>query len=264
MSASSEPTTIPPHERAANEFWIYAIRYKGLVLIVVVVTNILALFPYSLADPVYENRVGIVVGRAYIDGKIQGIEKGKDILRRFQVEYEITGHSDANLKVYKPIKIMDRGRALIFFVVQGSDRQVMKTFTSEPLENLISEHGLIIAAGQKALKVAVQETQIQLDAINLQTESFVDKRRVLPGEDSRSKDKPEKYGEQLLAHKVMLESRLNKLKSNNLRHEPTRLLWNPAASVPVSPKLTLYLFLASVVGIILGLCGAVVQGRRNE
>ena len=258
------PTTIPPHERAANEFWVYAIRNKGLVLSVVVVSNLLALLLFSLADSVYESRVGIVVGRAFIDGKIRRIEGGGHIVYRFRAEYEITGRNDANLKVYKPIIINDRGLDFIFFIVRGNDRDVMKKFVRKPLAKLLAEHELILANGQKALKLAAQELQVQLDAINLQIENLEGKRRALPSAGSTLQDKPEKNGERVFVQKAKLESLLNDLRSHMLKPKPTRLLRYPAASVPVSPKLMLYLFLASVVGIILGLFGAVVQGRRNE
>jgi len=255
--------TIPPHERAATEFWVYAFRYKGLVLSAVIICNLVAVLLYSFADPVYESRAGVAVGLTYRHLKVRPIEMGWDILARFESELKIPVRNSANLKLYKPISIENQGRSQFYFVVRGSDPQAIQQFSEGPLQRLLAKHKSIYASGQLALMQAFKDAQEQLDAINKNLGNLVDEERVLSEGDSGSNSQTEQLRKTMLADRAMVESSIQRLRSLH-KLAPTRISHDPAVCVLVAPILTMYLFLATAIGLILGLVGAVVTARRRD
>lgn len=236
------------------DLWVILVKRKYLIFgIFMAVLVAAAAYVYSVS-PVFESRVVIQIGHV---GKIGLLEPPKVLVQRLIEEYRV-GDTTEGRRSYPLVKSIGLEKGLediIAITTQGHSATEAQSFLTEVTSKLLSDHKALFVEAQKQQQIIlqsldreVQETKDQMSALSQQLQTVMKSNPTTAA--ILTQDKAN-----LALGIPKLEQQRSELKlaMSELQTIPTRILRSPTIPInPIKPKPLLYLLLASILGLVIG------------
>lgn len=238
------------------DLWRVIVKRKRLILITVAVILLLMGTWLLVAKPVYESRAVLGVGQV---GSIESLQL---IVQRLKEEHRIKDGSEGaqTLPGLTAVKTMEKSLANgVEMIVQAHGAQAAQQYLAEIVAKIIKRHQRLYDLGRAEQMKQMESLQRESDRIEQslaliehRISALVGSEASLAGLLTLQKDLLLQRLPQIAQQQITLRLAMSELQST-----PTFMLRTPTLPInPVSPKPLLYMTLAGVVGLMLGIFGA--------
>ncbi len=241
------------------DLWRVIAKRRRLVSITVAVILLLVGAWLLIVKPVYESRTVLGMGQV---GQVGQVETPQLLVQRLKEEYRVKDQSEGGQKLpaIKEVKTMEKSLANgVEIIVQAHEPQEAQKFLIEVVAKVIKRH-------QKLFDVGRAEQTKQLEALQQEAERIEQALVLIEHRISALVGSEASLAGLLTLQKDLLLQRLPqiaqqqttvRLAMSELQSTPTFMLRTPTLPIePISPKPVLYMTLAGVVGLMLGIFGA--------
>lgn len=238
------------------DLWRVISKRRRLILLTVIVILLLMGTWLLMAKPVYESRAVLGVGQ------VGSIESPQLIVQRLREEHRVKDRSEGPqaLPAITEVKTMEKLLANgIEIISQAHEAQAAQQFLTVVVAKIMKRHQKLFDVGRaeqakqlESLQHEAERIQQSLDLIEHRISALVGSEASLAGLLTLQKDLLLQRLPQIAQQQTTLRLAMSELQST-----PTFVLRPPTLPVdPVSPKPVLYMTLAGVVGLMLGILGA--------
>lgn len=238
------------------DLWRVIAKRKRLILITVAVILSLVGAWLLFAKPVYESRAVLGVGQ------VGPIESPQLIVQRLREEHRVKDRSEGaqTLPAVTEVKTMEKVLANgVEIIAQAHEAQAAQHFLAEVVAKVMKRHQKLFDVGRaeqtkqlEALQQEAERIEQSLALIEHRISALVGSEASLAGLLTLQKDLLVQRLPQIAQQQTTLRLAMSELQST-----PTVVLRTPTLPIePVSPKPVLYMALAGVVGLMLGIFGA--------
>ena len=238
------------------DLWRVIAKRKRLIVITVAVILSLVGTWLLIAKPVYENRAVLSVGQ------VGPIESPQLIVQRLREEHRVKDRSEGaqKLPAITEVKTMEKLLANgVEIIAQAHEAQAAQQFLIEVVAKIMKRHQKLFDLGRaeqtkqlEALQQEAERIEQSLALIEHRISALVGSEASLAGLLTLQKDLLLQRLPQIAQQQTTLRLAMSELQST-----PTVVLRTPTLPIePVSPKPMLYMMLAGVVGLMLGIFGA--------
>ena len=238
------------------DLWRVIAKRKRLILITVAVILSLVGAWLLIAKPIYESRAVLGVGQ------VGPIESPQLIVQRLREEHRVKDRSEgaqilpAITEVKTMEKLLPNG---VEIIAQAHEAQAAQQFLTQVVAKVIKRHQKLFDVGRaeqtkqlEALQQEAERIEQSLALIEHRISALVGSEASLAGLLTLQKDLLVQRLPQIAQQQTTLRLAMSELQST-----PTVVLRTPTLPIePVSPKPVLYMTLAGVVGLMLGIFGA--------
>ncbi len=238
------------------DLWRVIAKRKRLILITVAVILSLVGAWLLIAKPIYESRAVLGVGQ------VGPIESPQLIVQRLREEHRVKDRSEGaqTLPAVTEVKTMEKVLANgVEIIAQAHEAQAAQHFLAEVVAKVMKRHQKLFDVGRaeqtkqlEALQQEAERIEQSLALIEHRISALVGSEASLAGLLTLQKDLLVQRLPQIAQQQTTLRLAMSELQST-----PTVVLRTPTLPIePVSPKPVLYMALAGVVGLMLGIFGA--------
>lgn len=244
------------------DLWRVVVRRKKLIFTSLLVTLSLVGAWIFIAEPVYESRAVLGVGQVGQAGQVGQVEAPQLLVQRLKEEYRVKDDSEGVQKfpMLKEVKTMEKLLPNgVEIIAQAHDAHEAQKFLTDVTVKVVKHH-------QKLFDIGRNEQQRQLESLQQEHDRIEQALTLVEHRISLLVGSEASLAGLLTLQKDLLVQRLPqiaqqqtalRLAMSELQSRPTVLLRKPTLPVdPVKPKPALYLTLAAVVGLMLGIFGA--------
>ena len=259
------PQDFQEEEISLIDLWRVIAKRKRLILITVAVILLLVGAWLLIAKPVYESRAVLglgQVGQVAQVAQVAQVEAPQLLVQRLKEEYRVKDQSEGEQKfpAIKEVKTMEKSLANgVEIIVQAHEPQEAQKFLTDVVAKVIKRHQKLFDMGRaeqikqmESLQQEYERIEQALVLIEHRISALVGSEASLAGLLTLQKDLLLQRLPQLAQQQATLRLAMSELQST-----PTFMLRTPTLPIePVSPKPVLYMTLAGVVGLMLGIFGA--------
>ncbi len=253
------------------DLWRVIVKRKKMIIGSLLLALLLVGAWLAITKPVYESRavigigqVGQVgqVGQAGQAGQAGQVETPQLLVQRLKEEYRVKDESEGEQKfpLVKDVKTMEKSLPNgVEIIAQAYSAQEAQKFLVDVAAKVIKQH-------QKLFDLARTEQQRQLDSLQNEHDRIEQALALIEHRVSSLVGSEASLAGLLTLQKDLLLQRLPQIEQqqtvvrlamSELQSRPTVLLRQPTLPInPVKPKPGLYLALATVLGLMLGIFGA--------
>ena len=261
----SVPRVLGPHEmqgfREEDEvslidLWRVITRRKRLIFITIVIILSLVGIWLLITQPVYESRA--VLGL----GQVGSIESPQLVVQRLKEEYRVKDDSEGELllPLLSGVKIMDKSLANgVELAAQAHSAKEAQQFLNSIIITIMRRHLHLFDLGRVEQQKQMVSLEKHRDAIERGLGTIRERITALAKGDASLAGLLTLEQDRLIQQLPQVEQQIAavRLAMSELQSSPTLVLRQPTLPVaPVRPKPALYMVLAGVVGLMLGIFGA--------
>ncbi len=250
------PQDFQEDEISLIDLWRVITKRRRLIFITVIVILSLMGAWLLIAKPVYESRAVLGVGQ------VGPIESPQLIVQRLREEHRVKDRSEGaqTLPAITEVKTMEKLLANgVEIIAQAHEAQAAQQFLTAVVAKMMKRHQKLFDVGRaeqtkqlEALQQEAERIEQSLALIEHRISALVGSEASLAGLLTLQKDLLLQRLPQIAQQQTTLRLAMSELQST-----PTVVLRTPTLPIePVSPKPVLYMTLAAVVGLMLGIFGA--------
>ncbi len=238
------------------DLWRVITKRKRFVFITVAVVFSLVGMWLLIAKPVYESRA--VLGL----GQVGSIESPQLVVQRLKEEYRVKDDSEGErpLPLLSAVKIMDKTLANgIELVVQAHSAEEARQFLDSIIGTMMQRHKRLFDLGRIEQQNQLASLERHRQAIERGLGTIRERITALSRGDASLAGLLTLEQDRLIQQLPQVEQQIAvvRLAMSELQSSPTFMLRQPTLPVePVKPKPALYMVLAGMVGLMLGIFGA--------
>ena len=241
------------------DLWRVIVKRKWLVFITVAMALSMVGAWLLIVKPVYESRTVLGIGQIGPMGAVGPLETPQLLVQRLKEEYRVKDQSEGEtiLPAVKDVKTMEKTLPNgVEIFAQAHDAQDAQKFLAEVVAKVIKRH-------QKLFDLGRSEQNRQLESLQKESERIEQALALIEHRISALVNNEASLAGLLTLQKDLLLQRLPqiaqqqntlRLAMSELQSTPTFALRQPTLPMmPVTPKPVLYMVLAGVVGLMLGI-----------
>ena len=238
------------------DLWRVITKRKRLIFITLVIILSLVGMWLLIAKPVYESRA--VLGL----GQVGSIELPQFVVQRLKEEYRVKDDSEGErpLPLLSEVKIMDKTLANgVELVAQAHSAKEAQQFLNSIIRTIMQRHLHLFDLGRIEQQKQMASLEKYRDAIERGLGTLRERITALTKGDAALAGLLTLEQDRLIQQLPQVEQQIVavRLAMSELQSSPTLVLRQPTLPVePVRPKPALYMVLAGVVGLMLGIFGA--------
>ena len=245
------------------DLWRVIIKRKKMIIGSLLLTLLLVGGWIAISKPVYESRAVLGIGQVGQVGQVAGqVEAPQLLVQRLKEEYRVKDESEGvqKLPMIKEVKTMEKSLPSgVEIIAQAYEAQEAQKFLTDVVVKVIKQHQMLFDIGRTEQQRQLESLQNEHDRIEQalaliehRVASLVGSEASLAGLLTLQKDLWRKRMPQIEQQQTAIRLAMSELQSR-----PTALLRQPTLPAnPVKPKPALYLALATVLGLMLGVFGA--------
>ena len=238
------------------DLWQVLTKRKMLIFTSLLVTLSLTSAWVSTSQPVYQSRAVLGIGQ------VGSLESPQLVVQRIREEYRVKDDSEGprNLPILTEVKVMDKSLANgVEFIVQAHSAEEAQLFLGKIVSKIMDRHKQLFDMGRSEQQKQFESLQKHRDAIERGLIAIRERISALGKGDAALVGLLTLEQDRLLQQLPQVEQQIVALRlaMSELQSTPTFLLREPTLPIkPIKPKPALYLSLAMVLGLILGVFGA--------
>ncbi len=256
------------------DLWRVIVKRKKMIIASMLSVLVVVVLWMAITKPVYESRAVLGVGQV---GQVGQVEAPQLLVQRLKEEYRVKDESEGvtKLPAIKEVKTMEKTLPNgVEITAQAHNAEEARQFLAGVMAKVIRQH-------QKLFTMARDEQQKQLEMLQKRRDDIEQilllvrhRMSTTAGSDAALAGLLTLEQERLLQQLPQIEQQqvALRLAMSELQSKPTVLLRQPTLPVkPAKPKPALYLALAAVLGLMLGVFGAFfaefvgkVRGREGD
>ena len=243
-------------ETSLIDLWRVLAKRKLLILTSLFVTLSLAGAWILITKPIYQSRAVLGIGQ------VGSLESPQLIVQRLREEYRVKDDSEGprKLPILTEVKVMDKSLANgVEFIVQAHSAAEAQLFLGKIVSKIMDRHKKLFDMGRSEQEKQFESLLRHRDAIERGLVAIRDRISALGKGDASLAGLLTLEQDRLLQQLPQVEQQIVALRlaMSELQSTPTFLLREPTLPIkPIKPKPALYLSLAMVLGLILGVFGA--------
>ncbi len=244
------------------DLWRVVIKRKKMIIGSLLLTLLLVGAWLAITKPVYESRAVLGIGQVVQMGQVVQVEASQLLVQRLKEEYRVKDESEGEQKfpMIKEVKTMEKSLPNgVEIIAQAYEPQVAQKFLTDVVTKVIKKHRTLFDIGRTEQQRQLDSLQNEHDRIE-QALSLIEHRvSSLVGSEASLAGLLTLQKDLLLQRLPQIEQQqiVVRLAMSELQSRPTTLLRQPTLPInPVKPKPVLYLALATVLGLMLGIFGA--------
>ncbi len=244
------------------DLWRVVIKRKKMIIGSLLLTLLLVGAWLAITKPVYESRAVLGIGQVVQMGQVVQVEASQLLVQRLKEEYRVKDESEGEQKfpMIKEVKTMEKSLPNgVEIIAQAYEPQVAQKFLTDVVTKVIKKHRTLFDIGRTEQQRQLDSLQNEHDRIE-QALSLIEHRvSSLVGSEASLAGFLTLQKDLLLQRLPQIEQQqiVVRLAMSELQSRPTTLLRQPTLPInPVKPKPVLYLALATVLGLMLGIFGA--------
>ncbi len=244
------------------DLWRVIIKRKKMIIGSLLLTLLLVGVWLAITKPVYESRVVLGIGQVVQMGQVVQVEASQLLVQRLKEEYRVKDESEGEQKfpTIKEVKTMEKSLPNgVEIIAQAYEAQEAQKFLVDVAAKVIKKHQTLFDIGRTEQQRQLESLQNEHDRIE-QALSLIEHRvSSLVGSEASLAGLLTLQKDLLLQRMPQIEQQqiAVRLAMSELQSRPTTLLRQPTLPArSVKPKPALYLALAAVLGLMLGVFGA--------
>jgi len=241
------------------DLWRVIVKRKRLILITVAVILLLMGAWLLVVKPVYESRAVLGVGQGAQGAQVEAPQL---LVQRLKEEYRVKDGSEGaqTLPGLTAVKTMEKSLANgVEMIVQAHGAQAAQQYLAEIVAKIIKRHQRLYDLGRAEQMKQMESLQRESDRIEQSLALIEHRISALVGSEASLAGLLTLQKDLLLQRlpQIAQQQTTLRLAMSELQSTPTFMLRTPTLPIkPVSPKPMLYMMLAGVVGLMLGIFGA--------
>ncbi|MBI2779679.1 MAG: hypothetical protein HYX62_07865 [Gammaproteobacteria bacterium] len=244
------------------DLWRVIIKRKKMIIGSLLLSLLLVGAWIAITKPVYESRAVLGIGQVVQMGQVVQVEASQLLVQRLKEEYRVKDDSEGEQKfpMIKEVKTMEKSLPNgVEIIAQAYEAQEAQKFLVDVAAKVIKKHQTLFDIGRTEQQRQLESLQNEHDRIE-QALSLIEHRvSSLVGSEASLAGLLTLQKDLLLQRLPQIEQQqiAVRLAMSELQSRPSVLLRQPTLPIkPVKPKPALYLALATVLGLMLGVFGA--------